>query len=118
MLDFQHVAAELGAFFAGEFERVTAEFAAGQAQAYSIAGPGYSGLVLIRFEARLSDGAKQLHVVTAKGEGLALARADLARVAKASGAVALTADAEDFGVLEMYRRDKWRVESARVRLEL
>lgn len=118
VLDMARIDSELGALFAGERDRVLSEFAAGNAQAFDVSGPGYAGLIAVRFERRLIDGALQLHFITARGEGMANARADFARVARQSGAVGLTADAEDFGVLRMYQRDGWRIESARVRLDL
>lgn len=116
--DLARIEAEIGPQFAGERERVLAEFAAGQAQAFDVAGPGYAGLIAVRFERRLSDGATQLHLITAKGSGMEHAHADLRRVARRAGAVALTADAESFGILRMYQRAGWSIEAARVRLEL
>lgn len=118
VLDFARVDAEIGPFFEGERARVVAEFDAGQAQAFDVSGPGYSGLVALRFERRLLDGALQVHLITMRGRGMEKARDDLRRVARQAGAVALTADAEDFGVLRMYQRAGWRVEAARVRFDL
>jgi hypothetical protein len=118
VLDWTRVDSEIGAQFAGERERVMDEFKAGQAQAFDISGPGYAGLIAVRFERRLSDGALQLHLITARGSGIEKAYQDLRRVARKAGAVALTADAENFGVLRMYQRAGWGIETARVRVEV
>lgn len=116
--DMGRIDAEIGPLFAGERERVLSEFASGQAQAFDVSGPGYAGMVALRFERRLSDDAIQLHLITARGTGMEHAHRDLQRVARRAGAVALTADAESFGVLRMYQRAGWGIESARVRVEL
>lgn len=116
---FAAVDAALGAFYAGERERVRREFVAGQAQAYDIRGDGYAGLVALRFERRLIDGALQCHVITASGDGMMQAgMADLARIAKQAGAVAITSDASDVSVVRMLARDGWKIEDCRLRLEL
>lgn len=118
VLDFARVDSALGEFYAGERERVRQEFDAGEAQAFDVSGPGYSGLVAMRFERRLVDGALQLHIITTRGEGMQHARADLARLAKSAGAVALTSDCEDVAIIRMFARDGWTVESCRMRLDL
>lgn len=118
VLDFERVDSELGEFYAGERARVVAEFEAGQAQAFLVSGEGYGGLMLLRFERRLSDRALQLHIVTMKGEGMQNSRADLARVARAAGAVAITSDCEDVPIIRMFGRDGWKVEACRMRLDL
>lgn len=117
-MDFARVDEALGDFYAGERARVLREFEAGQAQAFEVTGPGYAGLVAIRFEKRLLDGALQCHVITASGHGTMKALGDLARIAKQAGAVAITTDAEDLGIIRMYGRGGWDVESCRLRLEL
>jgi len=118
VMDFPSVDAALGEFFAGERERVVSEFESGQAQAFAASGPGYGGLILLRFERRLVDGALQCHVITARGEGTLIAMADLSRIARQAGAVAITSDASDASVIRMYARAGWEVESCRLRLEL
>lgn len=117
--DFALVDGWIGDFFAGERERVMREFAAGQAQAYEVSGPGYAGIVALRFERRVIDGALQCHVITARGENMHKgALADLARIAKRAGAVAITSDVSDVSVLRMLARDGWALEDCRMKLGL
>lgn len=118
VLDFARVDAELGPGFAGERMRVVSEFKDGRAQAFDVSGPGYSGLIAIRFERRLIDGHLQVHLITAKGRGMKNAQDDLLRIARKAGAVRVTVDVEDFAVLRMYQRAGWGVEAARVRFDL
>jgi len=119
VLDFSAVDAAIGKFFAGERERVKREFEAGQAHVYEVRGPGYAGIVALRFERRVIDGALQCHVITARGENMHCGgMADLARISKRAGAVAITSDVSDISVLRMLARDGWELEDCRMKLGL
>lgn len=118
MQSFADVDEAVGDLFAGERERVHSEFEAGTAQAFFASGPDYSGWVVIRFERRVIDGALQCHVIAIQGEGLDAAREDLIRLAKKSGAVAVTCDTEENAITRMHMRAGWTIEACRMRLEI
>lgn len=118
MQSFAAVDEAIGALFAGERERVKAEFLSGMAQAFEASGPDYSGHIVIRFERRKIDDALQCHVIAIQGEGLDAAREDLIRLAKKAGAVAVTCDTGENGITKMHMRAGWKIEMCRMRLEI
>ena len=116
--DFERVEDELGDLYAGEREAVTEEFEAGLAQAFHAVSEHYEVWLLVRFETRNFDRALQCHVIAIRGRGIEAGRAQLVKLVKQAGCIALTCDADKVGIIKLHTRAGWEIENCRMRLEI